>query len=177
MDSTPTQTLQLWRALRTSAMSWMWVARAGGLERDAHAKLMSRRGRQAGIGQAPWSRISGLGPPSPPWAPHGDSGNVSTAPTAHGLRQRLAAGSGTGWRDTPPPACTPVSHAPLHHAHHPFTLLPLPLPARLSPHHLACTHLFPTSTCLHVSACLHLLLRETGPRFGGGAGTGDAHGR
>ena len=39
----------------------------------------------------------------PPWAPHGDSGNVSTAPMARGLRQRLAAGA--GWHDTPPPAC------------------------------------------------------------------------
>ena len=43
MGSTPTPTLQLWRALRTSDMSWMWVARAGGLERDAHAQLTSRR--------------------------------------------------------------------------------------------------------------------------------------
>ena len=162
--------------MRTPRADGQWAKSWGPQGTNRELGDSSRAGAKQASARRHGHVYLALAPTSPPGPPHGDSGNVSTAPTARGLRQRLAAGSGTGWRDTPPPACTPVSHAPLHHAHHPFTLLPLPLPARLSPHHLACTHLFPTSTCLHVTACLHLLLRETGPRFGGGAGTGDAHG-
>ena len=207
-------------------MSWMWVARAGGLERDAHAQLTSRRavGQELGpTGYQPqgwvippaWApgrhrpasrpRVGGLArdghaqltcaghyrarsrahsciagrelgdssragarqasarrhghvylaltPTSPPGPPHGDSGDASTAPMARGSWQRLPAGADTGWRDTPPPACTLVSHAPLHHAHHPFTLLPLPLPALPACHHATlpaptCSPPLPACTCL-----------------------------
>ena len=55
--------------MRTPRADGQWAKSWGPQGTNRELGEFLSRGRQAGIGQAPWSRISGLGPHLPPWAP------------------------------------------------------------------------------------------------------------